>query len=288
MATNSKTLKKTLGNEVKKLAKDEKFVYDYLSEGDISYDKVVNEILPDVYKYSYPKHTITYKQMLDFIKKNKIESGNEYNDNYRLMFKDEETGRQYMYPCDFYYIPQSIMRQIWENREEAYRLTNFWREYITRLMEIIFEDGGAKDVFVIDKWAPENKGYSKIKDIFYKIIGKKKNWVKVRRSKPIKPLKSYIGSWAANKLKKLIETYRDYYRYDTNSEKTMCWAYLSTPTCNPQTVVEAWKARGIDVPLPNDDLWLDQYEYEEWMDYKEQISSDEVQLDNDAIETEID
>ena len=288
MATNSKALKKTLGNEVKKLSKGEKFVYDYLSEKDVSCDKVLNEILPDVYKYSYPKHTITYKQMLDFIKKNKIESGNEYNDDYRLMFKDEETGKQYMYPCDFYYIPQPVLLEIWENRKKAYRLTDFWRKHLKTLMEFLFEEGGAEDVYVINKWAPENKGYSKLKEIFYKLIGKKKNWVKIRRAKAVKPLKYYIGSWAANKVKKIIDNYRSYYKFDNNSEGIMSWAFLSTPTCNPETVVKAWKARGIDVPLPDDNLWYDQYEYSEWLDYKEQISSDEVQLDNDAIETEID
>ena len=64
----------------------------------------------------------------------------------------------------------------------------------------------------------------------------------------------------------------------------MSWAFLSTPTCNPETVVKAWKARGIDVPLPDDNLWYDQYESSEWLDYKEQIVSAEEEINETTEE----
>ena len=39
---------------------------------------------------------------------------------------------------------------------------------------------------------------------------------------------------------------------------------MSTPTCNRETVVNAWKdAFGIDVVIPDDSFWIDEYTKEE-------------------------
>ena len=39
---------------------------------------------------------------------------------------------------------------------------------------------------------------------------------------------------------------------------------MSTPTCNRATVVKAWKdAFGIDVEIPDDSMWIDEYEKED-------------------------
>lgn len=276
METKKKSLKKSLGKEARQLNANEHFVYDYLSEVDNAYNIVSKDMLPYVYDCSYPKHSITYKQMLDKIYDAKIESGNVDNKDYRLEFEDEQTGKRFMYPCDFYYIPQSVLDNIWSNRKKANRLSNFWAENLECLIDKL-ENGGLETYYEIDKYAIENKDYSTFKNILYKLIGKKRHWKTYRTSKEVKPLKYYIGTWAANKVISIIKKYMSFYRFDSRCEMAACWGILAAPTSNPQTVVDAWRARGVNVPLPDDTLWMDEYEYGEWQEAQDEIFAESGQ-----------
>ena len=88
-----------------------------------------------------------------------------------------------------------------------------------------------------------------------------------RGAEHTKPLKEIIGEDNANKVIKLIEGFRDFYRFDHEESSFNFTMYLGCgPTSNPKTVIDYWKSQGVDITidekkdLTEDDYWeLDMY-----------------------------
>ena len=77
-------------------------------------------------------------------------------------------------------------------------------------------------------------------------------------------LKEIIGEEAAGKVKDVLESFMNTYSFGRMEENQFSWGFMSTPTCNRTTVVKAWKdAFGIDVEIPDDSMWIDEYEKED-------------------------
>ena len=59
-------------------------------------------------------------------------------------------------------------------------------------------------------------------------------------------------------------TFMNTYKWGQMDVNHFAWGFMSTPTCNRETVVNAWKDTfGIDVVIPDDSFWIDEYVKEE-------------------------
>lgn len=257
------------------MKKEDYIIYDFPSKRDVV-AKQIKEALNKMYEISYPKPTMTFEQMNEHCKEILQNESKPFSEG--LFYTNDKTGRKYQYPLDFYYVPKGIQIELWDSLKDSYRANNFWREYLEALIDKLFISGGYKDKYVVDIYHPDNKGYSKWKALWYKIIGKKKEWRTHRISVPVKTIDHYIGKFFANKVRKIIENYMHWYRYDSSVENAFAWAFMSTPTTNADTVVEAWEAIGISVEKPDDKKWMSIYEYEEFLlDEEEMSGSDSPQ-----------
>lgn len=69
------------------------------------------------------------------------------------------------------------------------------------------------------------------------------------------PLKEVIGEENADKVRKLFEDCQGFYRFDSTESNAFDWQIFATgPTCNPNTVIEYWKERGVELEIDEEKI----------------------------------
>ena len=219
---------------------DKKYiVYNHKSRSDIISENVI-ATLNEVYNISYPKPEKSFTEMCNDIKLEAKKANREYDENFRLEYCDGK----YQWPIDFFYIPQKVLEEVWHNRQDAYGIRQYWKENMEVLIDFMFINGGGlKDVYSPTDWS---------------------NGESVRHCEKMPLLKDIIGSDNADKVKDVLESFMNTYKWGLMDVNHFAWGFMSTPTCNRETVVNAWKdAFGIDVVIPDDSFWIDEYTKEE-------------------------
>ena len=219
---------------------DKKYiVYKYKHRGDVINDNVISA-LNDMYEISYPKPEKSFSEMCKDIKAEAEKAGRANDINFRLTYCDGK----YQWPLDFFYVPKEVLNRVWHDRQDAFGIKQHWKENMKRLIDMMFVNGGGlKQVYSPTEWS---------------------NGENVRHCEEMPLLKEIIGEEAADKVKDVLESFMNTYSFGRMEENQFSWGFMSTPTCNRATVVKAWKdAFGIDVEIPDDLMWIDEYEKED-------------------------
>lgn len=205
----------------------EKIVYNYLDRSDVLEGQAL-ELLNYVYSISWPKPEKPFAEMMKDLEDERISLGEGLNWRKRY--------GEYMWPCDFFYIPSDVLDTVWDNRREAYGATDKWREYCDAILDFLFKTPGFKHIYKEDELSGRNE----------------------RDYEEQKLLKDIIGEGNADKVEDLIRNYRNTYHYSFSEYTSLSWPFLSSPSTNREKVVSAWKERGIDIEIPSDGAWIDE------------------------------
>lgn len=228
----------------------EKIVYDYPSHDKVM-DNAVMDALNHIYSISYPTPEKSFKEMVNELNEECEKVGG--NENWRKTYCDGK----YQWPIDFFYIPQEVLTDLWNAHKEANNVQCYWKEDMGALIEFLFETPGFKEVYEKDEY----------------------NEHPYRHCVDQKLIKDVIGEEAADKLRTVLEEYKNTYRWGINDVLRFSGAFLSTPTSKKETVVKAWKdAFDKDIEMPDDKKWVDVYE-NDWEEYEKECADD--------LETEI-
>ena len=242
------------------MKKKDYIIYKYQNRSDVIADNVL-KTLNEVYSLAYPKIEKPFDEICQDIHKKAEEAGRGNDPNFRIEYKgtsSEGKSRRYMWPCDFYYIPNEVLKEVWENRRESYGITEHWRENMESLIKFLFDERGLKEVYTPTKYS---------------------NGEKVRHSIKQKLLQEVIGEENAKKVRKILEDYAHTYRWGLMDVNQFGWAMMSTPNTNRETVKEAWKvAFDKDIEIPDDSMWIDEYKFAD-MEYEGEFDEE---LENSA------
>lgn len=207
----------------------EKIVYNFANRNDVVNDKML-EALSYIYSLSYPKPDKSY---IDMIKEGAYMSPKE---------KERLSNSKYIWPCDFYYVPDKVQREVWNSYKESVDAVCHWQNDMESLIEFLYEKPGLKEVYEPDEF--NEKPY--------------------RHSVNQQLIKDVIGEEAANKLREVLEDYKNTYRWGQSYENVFAWGYLRTPAFDKEKMVKAWKeVFNKDIELPDDKLWIDIWEAED-------------------------
>lgn len=196
---------------------DNKILYDYKRRSSIV-DENSLATLDYLYSLSMPKPLTSYSEM--------------END-------DTHPNGEYVWPMDFYYIPENVMNDIWDNRLDAYNIRMYWEDCLGSLIKMLFEEPGAKTVYSPTEWS---------------------NGKNVKHYETIPMLKDVIGEDSSDKVKDILETYKKSYKWGIADYNRFNFAKLNAPSNNREIVISAWKdVFGVDVEIPDDSTWMDVY-----------------------------
>lgn len=221
------------------MKKEDYIVYQYKNRRD-TVTNAVMEALNYVYEISYPTPEKSFVDMCKDIKNAAIAAGKEHDENFRLTYGND---KKYQWPIDFFYVPQKVLEEVWDSHKDAAEVKQHWKDDIETLINFLYKEPGLKEVY-----SPTE--YSNGKD--------------VRHCESASLIKDVIGDDAANKLKDVLESYKSTYNWGVSEMMQFGWGFMSTPTCNRQTVIDAWKvAFNKDIVIPDDSTWIDNYEFED-------------------------
>lgn len=230
------------------MKKEDYIVYHYQNRGDALSDAIL-KALNDVYSISYPKPEKSFTDMCDDIKKAAIANGQENNPDFRLTYG---TDKKYQWPIDFFYVPQKVIEDVWSSHKEAMSAHQHWKTDMDALIKFLYEEPGFKVVYSPTKYS---------------------NGQNVRHNERAELISKTIGEDASVKLKDVLESYKNTYNWGGSDVMQFAWGFMSTPTCNRQTVIDAWKtAFGKDIVIPDDSMWIDEYEFAD-KEYNEEFDN---------------
>ena len=170
------------------MKKEDYIIYKYQNRSDVIADNVL-KTLNEVYSLAYPKIEKPFDEICQDIHKKAEEAGRGNDPNFRIEYKGTSSdgkSRRYMWPCDFYYIPNEVLKEVWDNRRESYGITEHWRENMESLIKFLFDERGLKEVYTPTKYS---------------------NGEKVRHSIKQKLLQEVIGEENAKKVRKILEDF---------------------------------------------------------------------------------
>lgn len=209
-----------------------KITFGYLTRSNVIGEQV-RETLNYMYSIARPVSDKPFLEICKELAKERDACGGD--ENWR---KDYCNGK-YIYPSDFFYLPMEVQKAVRENRQEAYGISTHWADAMEHLIEILYKGGGIREVHTPTKWS---------------------NGESVRHCIDVETIDKIIGEEAAEKLKDVLEGYQRTYRWglrDVNQFMWLCWA---APSTNRELVKNAWKdAFGVDVEIPDDDAWVDEF-----------------------------
>ena len=223
-------------------------IYDYESRNNVLYNGY-KDALNAIYKVSFPQYTETFKEICQQLTDEKKKEGG--GSNWRKTYCDGK----YQWPIDFFYIPKDVLMGIWESYKTAYQAENLWNEYIGMLNDFLFIKPGLKEVYGTTEYSKTPMRHSIDQKMLKDVISEN--------------LKDFVGEKInkkatddiCEKVKELIEDYQCTYKFGSTDAMQFAGAFLSTPTTDRETVVNAWKdAFNIDVVIPDDEQWKDYYE----------------------------
>ena len=220
--------------------KDKNYIeYSYKRRSDVITDNVLST-LNDVYEISYPKPEKSFSEMCNDIKAEAEKAGRGNDINFRIEYCDGK----YQWPIDFFYIPDNVLKRVWDNRKEIYGVKQHWKDNMQMLIDIMFINGGGlKEVYGPTSWS---------------------NGDAVRHCEKVPLLKDIIGKENADKVKDVLTSYMNTYSFGRSEEMAFSWGFMSTPTSNRETATKAWKeAFGVDIKIPDDSFWIDEFEKED-------------------------
>lgn len=229
-------------------------VYEYEKKDDVLV-KNIQELLDYVFSISYPKPEKSFTEMCKDIKEEAIKQGRGEDVNFRIHYG------KFMWPVDFFYLPDNVLKEVWENRKETHNIENYWDDYIGILKDFLFKGGGFKEVYGPTDWSKEP----------------------LRHCEDVPTLDKFIGEENAKKVEEVIDDYKHTYKYNNRDLMQYAWAYLSTPSCNKEKVVEAWKELGKDIELPDDSWWKSNYEI---MDEEDEYFENDYSEDEETEDLE--
>lgn len=225
----------------------DKIVYSYRNRRDVLTEAIM-ETLNYVYSISYPKPTMSFEDMCTEIHNKAVEQGKGNDVNFRV-----EYGK-YMWPCDFFYIPHKVLKEVWDSFKEAYNIKAEWDENMELLIDFLFNKPGLKEVYSPTEWS---------------------NGENVRHSIDQVLVEEIIGKENAEKLKTLLEDYKHTYKYGQPELNSFAMAFLSTPSSNKDRVIDAWKELDKNITIPDDNYWMDEYEYSDYQyEHPEEFEED--------------
>lgn len=196
---------------------DNKILYDYKRRSFVV-DENSLETLDYVYSLSMPKPLTPYSKMEN---------------------RDTQSNGEYIWPMDFYYIPENVMDEILDNRRDAYNIRMYWEDCLGSLIKMLFEEPGTKAVCNPTEWS---------------------NGKNVKHYETIPMLKDVIGEDSSDKVKEILETYKKSYKWGLTDCNRFNFAMLNAPSNNRERVISAWKdVFGVDVEIPDDSTWMDVY-----------------------------
>lgn len=147
---------------------------------------------------------------------------------------------KYKYPIDFYYLPDKVYKNIVEDFMISYGIELHWKNDIDVLIKALFEEGGIKEVYSADEL--NEKPY--------------------RHCVNIGTLDEYIPKEYSDKVKEIIEGYRDTYKFGSREYNEILFTTANySPNTNRETVTQAWKEIfDKDIEIPKDGEWIDEYQ----------------------------
>lgn len=230
--------------------KKDYIVYDYQMRTDIVAQAGI-DALNYVYSKSYPTPEKSFIEMCKDIKKAAIEAGHDDDRDFRITYTDGD--KKYNWPTDFFYMPQDVLTEIWNNRRDCANIRCHWWDDMDALIDFLYKGGGLKEVN-----SPMHEGGEN-----------------VRHCEDAPLVKDVIGEEAAEKLKDLLESYRRTYKWGNSDVISYGYYFMSTPNTNAESVKRAWKvAFNKDIEIPDDSTWIDKYEYADKA-YNGEIETDE-------------
>lgn len=182
--------------------------------------KLIQELLDKLYSVSWPR---TKQKYADIIK--------------RSFLDPSEQG--YQWPIDYYYIPENVQKDIIDDFLEKHNIQLQWKNNIEFLHKILFLEGGINEIYV----PTEPQGYPK------------------KRIVETPTLDKIIPEEYCNKVKDLIEDYMHTYNFGSKEYNDINFSVFNcAPSSNRETVIKAWKERGQEINMPQDDAWVDEFD----------------------------
>ena len=197
-------------------------VYNYEHKDDILSDDI-QKLVNKLYSYSYPKANKPFEKLAKHAEK-------------------YSQGR-YHYPCDFAYLPNEVYKTIVDDFAEAHGYSQEWKDNIDYLLNILFVDGGIKEVYEPGEF--DDKPY--------------------RHCIDVPTLDNIIGKENSKKVKDVITGYKNTYKFGERDYNSInFYAFSWGPCTNRNLVKEAWKTVfEKDIEIPADDTWVDEYQDED-------------------------
>lgn len=207
----------------------EKIVYKYVDRQDLL-TNLVKELLNKLYSVAYPH---TYQTFEDLCKQHEEKSKNGLK-----------------YPIDFYYVPQEVQKIIIDDFLEKHNVAHHWKEDIEFLIDVLFKNGGIKEVYGPTEWSKEP----------------------MRHCVDVPTLDKIIPQEYADKVKEVLDGYINTYKFgDAEYNKVYFSVFNYAPQTNRNTVINSWKSLGVNIEIPKDENWVDEYQFDDDDDEEEGI-----------------
>lgn len=147
---------------------------------------------------------------------------------------------KYHYPIDFYYLPNSVIKDLTDDFRSEHNIVFSWKDNMQFLIDTLFVHGGIKEVYGPTEWSKEP----------------------LRHCETIKTLDNYIPKEHAEKVKEILEGYRDTYKFKKAEYDSFNFNIFNyAPNINKDYVIAAWKqVFDKEIKIPEDSQWIDEYE----------------------------
>ena len=154
------------------------------------------------------------------------------------LYKEHSHGK-YKYPTDFYYIPQEVQKTIIDDFLEKHNIAFHWKEDMEFLIKLLFDKGGLKEVYGPTDWSEEP----------------------LRHCVDVPVLEEIIPREFADTVKEVIKGYANTYKFGRRDYNNVAFTvYNYSPSSVRDYVVQAWKGLGVDITIPEDSAWVDEFE----------------------------
>lgn len=225
------------------------YIYDYKMRSDIISDNV-HEALKILYNNAFP-HVDFDTEIINKCNEIRKEASDKHIDiDNAFRYTSSTTGKTYLYPLDFYYVPMEFQYMVIDNLADAYGINSEWKSDIDALKDYLnnVDNSACIEVYTKDENDISQRNYQHIDDI------------KTELSKIIDD--NDILEQVYNKIFEYIDNCQKYYKFGIIDENQFkAGVAFHSPTSNRETVKNAWKdIFNKDIEIPDDDNWTDIYD----------------------------
>ena len=225
------------------------YIYDYKMRSDIISDNV-HEALKILYNNAFP-HVDFDTEIINKCNEIRKEASDKHIDiDNAFRYTDPATGKTYLYPLDFYYVPIKFQYMVIDNLASAFGINSEWKSDIDTLKDYLnnVDNRACIEVYTKDKNGISQREYKHINDI------------KTELSKIIQDNDKLEQVY--NKIFEYIDNCQKFYKFGLIDENQFrAGIAFHSPNSNRETVKNAWKdIFNKDIEIPDDDNWTDIYD----------------------------